>query len=102
MSSSAEAWLAAWHAQGAGTIREAQVAEPSWSAWNTPTLAAWQEPRSSHDRITMRSSARWPSRSARDNSVDTLATLSAGSGAGSPQPDVRTLGLAGGGGEGWS
>ena len=36
-----------------GTISEAQVAEPSRSAWYTPTLAAWHEPRSSHDRITM-------------------------------------------------
>ena len=63
MSSPAAYISAAWRDHGAGTISEAQVAAPSCMARWTPTLAAWHSPRSSHEMITSRASAGWPSRS---------------------------------------
>ena len=49
--------MAAWRAHGAGTIRLAQVATPWRMASNTPSLAAWQLPRSSQEMMTSRVSA---------------------------------------------
>jgi hypothetical protein len=40
MSSSGKTLFAAWHAQGAGTISDAQVAAPVWIASKTPTFEA--------------------------------------------------------------
>ena len=44
-------------AHGAGTMIDAHVATPSRSAAYTPSLAAWHEPRSSHEMITSLASA---------------------------------------------
>ena len=87
MSSPGSYIAAAWRAHGAGTISEAHVAAPSRMARWTPTLAAWQRPRSSQEMITSRASGGWPSRSASDgagSSVGHGATLSA---AGRPQAE---------------
>src|SRR3954454_17207835 len=48
-------------------------------------LAAWHDPRSSHEMITSRSSGAYPSRSARVVTACTLSTACA------PQPEVGTL-----------
>ena len=57
MSSPGSYSSAAWRAHGAGTMSDAHVAAPSRSARYTPTLAAWQDPRSSHEMITNLASA---------------------------------------------